>query len=106
MNKQPTKKAHWQKVEKPIIWRPEEGETIEGFYGGLREKVGMYGTFQSLVLLTKNGLVLISGQVIINLVENAGVLTPKTQLRVAFLGLKEGNEHEYKDFELYVKRGG
>lgn len=97
----------WRKVHKPVPWRPKKaGEAISGLYGGRHTRAGQFGPYEVLSLQTEDGMVYLSGTVLMTLLDGAGVLAPTARLRVVFLGRKElqNQDGEFKDYDLFVER--
>ena len=93
----------WRKAERAQIWRPGDGEVLQGTYVHSRARSGSYGEYFLHVVRTEAGLFSVSGSVISALLEDAGVVSGDL-VRVVFLGKKSTatGKREYKDFELYI----
>lgn len=94
----------WRQVSAPKVWRPKDGDTLVGAYGGISIKKGMHGEYRNLIVRTDNETFLVSGTKIMSLVDASGVETLQN-VRVVYKGLVDvGNEHPMKDYDLFIEK--
>lgn len=93
--------ARWRKVTGAKTWRPGAGEVLIGEYVGRRMKSGSSGIYDVFAIKTDKGVFEVSGAVLRNLFDGS-CIAEGTQVRIVFLGYRQGHEHDYKDFELFV----
>lgn len=98
------KDMKWRKVHAPIVWRPkDDGEELIGYYAGRSLRDGTHGQYEvATVLVPYKGAFLISGTMLIQLLDSA-MISRGDAVRVVFKGRKPlEDEREMKLFELYV----
>ncbi len=94
----------WEKVQGARVWRPlGQGETVIGEFLGRSLRTGTTGAYETFLIKTDEGTLSLSGTVLKNLFDD-GAIQPGVQVRVVFLGLKQGTTNTYKDFDVYVQR--
>jgi hypothetical protein len=97
----------WQRIVAPRSWRPREiGEQLVGFYGGKTTRRGTYGSYEAAIVhVPGEGAYLVSGVVVINLLDTA-LVAEGSPIRIVWGGSKPlSGERTCKQFELYVAEG-
>ena len=101
-------KHAWREVPGTKVWRPAEGEDLIGFFKGRRTKKGSFGPYEQIVLqVPYQGVFLISGTMLLNLVDGAA-LKEGDLVRIVYMGNQglgydeTGKEKKMKTFQLLV----
>lgn len=93
------------KVKSPQAWKPQEGDTLEGYYGGTRTLEGRFDKYEVIIVYAENQAYTVSGCKALSLIRNAGMLNREDLIRFVYLGkVDTGKENKMNDYELYVQR--
>jgi hypothetical protein len=95
----------WKQVEAPKPWRPKyNGEELCGFYGGKSVRDGQFGQYQVIIVhVPQRGAFMLSGVLIVNLVDAAGFVLG-SPIRVVWKGLEKLTPKEDDERPRTMKR--
>ena len=93
----------WKKVAAPKRWAPEIGEILEGTYLGSRPADGKFGPYVKYLIADEDQNVWYLSGAVCDTLFISSLAQHGAKLRVVFLGMKETQAGEYKDFDMYVK---
>lgn len=97
---------NWKRLETPRAWAPKAGDELAGYYLGATLRDGAFGQYSVvLVAVPSEGVYMVSGTIIIQLVQSAFIPTG-SPLRIRFDGLAETTMgRQMKKFEVSVPDG-
>lgn len=97
-------KKRWKKVTSPNRWSPADvGSELIGTFVQLSQKIGSYGKYSVVTMMTDGGVRSISGTMIVDLVSIAGP-QQGDEMRVVYRGTKVlSEERTMRLFDLFVR---
>ena len=95
-----TQRKTWFKVNAPKAWRPKPGDELVGSYLSSKIRSGQFGDYRVHFIKCRTQVYYVSGTQINDLF---ALVQENMKVKLVFVGLKQGKDHEYKVFDLYTE---
>lgn len=100
----------WNKLERPKVWSPEEGQEIVGYYLGMSTREGRYGQYKVVVIGVPKGNgfncpMMVTGIQVIQALDGSSI-KQGAFIRISYIGMKElDNGRTMKMIDVYEASG-